>query len=286
MNFISVIIFGYLNRKDFNFKFYDKKIAKELFKIGLPLVPTFLIYWIFKSMDRIMINKMLGASELGIYSVGSKVASVSQLIYTAFAGGWSYFAFSTMRDKDQVDLNSKVFEYLGIISFLAFIVAQPFIKPVFNLFFKGDYQKGEVVFSYLFLSPLILMLFQVIANQVIVIKKSYLSTIALLLGAILNIILNFIFIKKYGIKGAALSTLLSYVLSVIIMGLICYKYKLVKIKNRFIIIAMILLSGVVINFLEIENYYIVYIVVLGLIGINYFKDIKQLKKRRIKCQNF
>ncbi|MGL5950511.1 MAG: lipopolysaccharide biosynthesis protein, partial [Cetobacterium sp.] len=134
MSVVSLTVFYTLNRKDFDFKFFDKKVARELFKIGLPLLPTFLIYWIFNSMDRIMINRMIGATELGIYSVGSKVSSVSQLIYTAFAGGWSYFAFSTMKDKDQIELNSKVFEYLGIISFVAYISAQPFIKPVFNLF--------------------------------------------------------------------------------------------------------------------------------------------------------
>ena len=183
MNLISLIFFSTLNKKEFSLKKFDKKIAKELLKIGIPLVPTFLIYWVFNSMDRVMINKMLGTGELGIYSVGAKVSSISQLIYTAFAGGWSYFAFSTMKDKEQVKINSKVFEYLGIVSFMVFIIAQPFISPVFNTFFKGEYIRGEEVFSFLFLSPLILMLFQTVGNQVIVIKKSYLSTTALLLGA-------------------------------------------------------------------------------------------------------
>ncbi|MGL6064753.1 MAG: oligosaccharide flippase family protein [Fusobacteriaceae bacterium] len=249
MALTSLVIFYFLNRKDFNLKLFDKKIAKELFKIGLPLLPTFLIYWIFNSMDRIMINRMLGPTELGIYSVGSKVASVSQLIYTAFAGGWQYFAFSTMKDEDQVELNSKVFEYLGIISFSLFIISQPFIKPVFNLLFTGEYVRGSEVFSYLFLSPLMLMLFQIIANQVIVIKKSYLSTLALTLGAVLNIALNYILIKNYGIRGAALSTLLSYILSVAIMGIICHKYKLLKIKLRFIVIVILMLIVILYNFI-------------------------------------
>lgn len=278
MNFISVIVFGYLNRKDFNFKFYDKKVAKELFKIGLPLLPTFLIYWIFKSMDRIMINKMLGASELGIYSVGSRVASISQLILSAFSGGWAYFKYSTMRDDDQVEMNSKVFEYLGIISFLAFIVAQPFIIPVFNLFFKGNYQRGAIVFSYLFLSPLILMLFQIIGSQMLVVKKTYLTTIALTSGAFSNIILNFILIKNYGIKGAALSTLLSYILSVIIMGVICYRYDLLKVNKRFLLVASILLISIILKFLNYSMYSLFYILTLLIIAIAYFNDIKQLKK--------
>ncbi|MGL5367270.1 MAG: lipopolysaccharide biosynthesis protein, partial [Cetobacterium somerae] len=219
-------------------------------------------------------------TELGIYSVGAKVASISQLVYTAFAGGWQYFAFSTMKDEDQVELNSKVFEYLGVISFSLFIIAQPFIKPVFNLFFTGEYTRGSEVFSYLFLSPLMLMLFQIIANQVIIIKKSYLSTLALSLGAILNIGLNYVLIKNYGISGAALSTLLSYIISVLFMSCICYKYNLIKLKTRFMIISLFMILAILSSyFINLNNLYTC-IFILGIIVFFYVKDIIKLIKGR------
>lgn len=282
MSLISVISFYILNKNDFSLRIFDKKIAKELLKIGLPLVPTFLIYWIFHSMDRIMINRILGSSELGIYTVGSKVSSVSQLIYSAFAGGWSYFAFSTMKDENQVETNSKVFEYLGIISIFMYILSQPFISPVFNFFLKGDYIRGKEVFAFLFLSPLILMLYQTVGNQVIVIKKSYLGTLALLLGVILNIGLNFIFIKSHGIEGAAFSTLNSYIISVIIMCLICYKYSLFTISKRFLFISGLTLIGIYLDFFL--KGYIFYRLIYGITGIFivvfYLKDLKKLLKSR------
>ena len=282
MSIISVISFYFINKNDFSLKIFDKKVAKELLKIGLPLVPTFLIYWIFNSMDRIMINRMLGASELGIYTVGSKVSSISQLIYSAFAGGWSYFAFSTMKDEKQVEINSKIFEYLGVISITVYILAQPFISPVFNLFLKGDYVRGKEVFSFLFLSPLILMLYQTVGNQVIVIKKSYLSTVALLFGAVLNIILNLLFIESYGIRGAAFSTLNSYIVSVIIMCLICYKYKLFTLSRRFLIVSTLTLIGVYSDFFfkEYIVYKLIYGIILIIIFIFYQKDLKYLLKSR------
>lgn len=277
MNSLSLIVFLILNYKDFSLKIFDKKIAKELFKIGIPLVPTFLIYWIFNSMDRIMINKMIGSAELGIYSVGSKVSSVSQLIYSAFAGGWCYFSFSTMKEDKQVKLISNTFEYLGIVSFIAFIISKPFILPVFNLFFSGDYIRGQEVFSYLFLSPLILMLFQTIGSQVIIIKKSYLSTLVLSIGAVFNIVLNFIFIQSYGIRGAAFSTLISYIISVFFIGYICLKKDLLVIKKRFYIISLLLFINILINFF-FENllyiYSFIYILVLILIVKFYFEDLK------------
>ena len=281
MSIISVISFYFINKNDFSLKIFDKKVAKELLKIGLPLVPTFLIYWIFNSMDRIMINRILGASELGIYTVGSKVASISQLIYSAFAGGWGYFAFSTMKDEKQVETNSKIFEYLGVISITVYILAQPFISPVFNLFLKGGYIRGKEVFSFLFLSPLILMLYQTVGNQVIVIKKSYLSTLALLFGAVLNIILNLLFIESYGIRGAAFSTLNSYIVSVIIMCLICYKSKLFIASKKFLLISFFILSGIYFDFFfnEYVYYKLIYGSTLLIIIKIYLKDLKKLLNR-------
>lgn len=279
MNLISLVIFFILNYKDFSLKIFNKKVASELFKIGIPLVPVFLIYWIFHSMDRIMINKMIGSGELGIYSVGSKVSSVSQLIYSAFAGGWSYFSFSTMRDEKQVRLISNTFEYLGIISFVAFIISKPFISPVFNFFFVGDYIKGQEVFSYLFLSPLILMLFQTIGSQVLIIKKSYLSTLILFIGAIINITLNYYLIKYFGIKGAAFSTLMSYVVSTFLMGYICLKKELLIVNKRFYIISLLLFINILINFFFQNLIYVygtIYILSLVLIIKFYYKDLNLL----------
>lgn len=279
VNLIYLVVFFLLNHKDFSLKIFNKKVAKELFKIGLPLVPTFLIYWVFNSMDRVMINKMMGSGELGIYSVGSKVSSVSQLIYSAFAGGWCYFSFSTMKDDKQVKLISNTFEYLGVVSFVAFIVSKPFISPVFNFFFIGDYTRGQEVFSYLFLSPLILMLFQTIASQVVIIKRSYLSTLALSVGAVINIILNCYLIKHFGIKGAAFSTLMSYVVSTFLLGYVCLKKELLIINKRFYIISFILFINIVINFIFqdlLHIYGFVYILILALIIKFYYKDLKLL----------
>lgn len=280
MSLTSLIVFYILNRKDFVFNMFDKKIMKELFKIGLPLLPTFLIYWVYNSMDRIMINRMLGSTELGIYSVGAKVASVSQLLYTAFAGGWQYFAFSTMKDDDQVELNSKVFEYLGVISFTLFIVAQPFIKPVFIIFFTGEYIKGNEVFAYLFLSPLILMLFQVIGNQMLIIKKGYLITITMLFGAGLNIILNYFLIRTIGIKGAAFSTLISYVITYLLMMVLCLKNKLLILKKRFlfqIILNILFIIILLDENLKKESIFLSIFIIVIVIK-DYHKDIKVRRK--------
>jgi O-antigen/teichoic acid export membrane protein len=277
--FISIImvLFFWIQNKQFFLKGkFDKKVAKELFKIGLPLVPTFVIYWVYNSTDRIMITNFLGTSELGIYAIGARIAHISQLIYMAFAGGWQYFAFSTMKDEDQVDLTSRVFEYLGIISFVFFLLILPFNQLIFNLLFEGDYTKGSIVFPYLFLSPLLLMLFQTAGSQFLVVKKSYLSTISLTIGAVVNVILNVSLIPKIGIVGASISTLIGYVISVFIVITITKKMKLLILKIRFIISSLLVLISIIVMEFELYNLYILNSIFLIIILSMYVNELKIL----------
>ena len=277
---VALLVFFWFQNKNFFLDGkYDKTIAKELFKIGLPLVPTFLIYWIYNSTDRIMITNMLGTSQLGIYSIGARLAHVSQLIYSAFAGGWQYFAFSTMRDEDQVDLVSRVFEYLGIISFVAFLAIVPFNNLIFSLLFKGDYVKGSTVFPYLFLSPLLLMLFQTAGNQFLVIKKSYLSTISLAIGAGINVLLNYLLIPRLGIVGASIATLIGYMISVVMVAIINQKMGLLKVKFRFILSALLVILDFVVLQLRLSNLYFVNVALILLIVLLYRRDAVEVLKR-------
>lgn len=226
--------FGFMNRKWFRPGLFEWKLLKQLLVIAIPLIPNFLIYWIFNSCDKIMITNMIGLGAAGIYSVGSKLGHASQLIYTAFAGGWQYFAFSTMKEDDQVRSNSMVFEYLGIMSFIATAFICAWSHGIFRVLFKADYLSGYIVAPYLFLAPLLQMLFQVAANQFLVVKKTWPNMFILSTGALLNIIINYYLIPVLGIEGASLATLMGYVVSVIICVAVLCKMKLMVVSKRFV----------------------------------------------------
>lgn len=229
------VAFGIMNRRWINLKRFDPKLLKQLLAIAIPLFPNFVIYWIFNSCDKVMITNLIGVGAVGIYSVGSKLGQCSQLIYEAFAGGWQYFAFSTMKEDNQVKSNSMIFEYLGIISFVAtsFICAWSYL--IFKLLFTEEYLSGYIVAPYLFLAPLLQMLFQVAANQFLVIKKTWPNMLILSAGAVLNIVINYYLIPIIGIEGAAIATLVGYIISVFICVIVLCKMQLMVISKRFIV---------------------------------------------------
>lgn len=229
------ISFLVMNRSWFSIKKFDRKLLKPLLSIAIPLMPNFLIYWLFNSCDKVMITNLIGVGAAGIYSVGSKLGQCSQLIYTAFSGGWQYFAFSTMKEKNQVESNSHIFEYLGIISFVATGIICAISNSIFRLLFSEQYWDGYIIAPYLFMAPLLQMLFQVASNQFIIIKKTWPNMLILLGGAIINIIINYFLIPIIGIEGAAIATLLGYVIADVICVIVLSKMQLMKLSNRFLI---------------------------------------------------
>ena len=232
------LMFGILNYRWFNPKRFNFTLLKKLLFIAVPLFPNFLVYWIFNSSDRVMITNMIGIGAAGLYSVGSKLGNCSQLIYTAFAGGWQYFAFSTMKEDNQVKSNSLIFEYLGIVSFIAtsFVCALSF--PIFRILFSEQYISAYIIAPYLFLAPLLQMLFQIAANQFLVVKKTWPNMFILSIGAVLNVVMNLFLIPILGIEGASLSTLVGYIVSDIVCVMVLCKMRLMIISKKFIVAAL------------------------------------------------
>lgn len=230
----ELFVYAILNREWFDLRKFESEYLKPLLYIAVPLLPNFLIYWVFNSCDKVMITNMLGMTATGVYSVGSKLGHASQLIYIAFAGGWQYFAFSTMKEGNQVKTNSMVFEYLGVISFAVCICVCVGSRFLFQMLFTGDYAGGYIVAPYLFLAPLLQMLFQIAGNQFLVIKKTWPNMLILSLGAMGNIILNLWLIPILGIEGAAIATVTGYAVSDLVCVIVLRYMKLISISRRFL----------------------------------------------------
>ena len=282
--------FGMMNRNWFRPRLFDKKILAQLLVIAIPLLPNFLIYWVFNSCDKVMITNMIGIGEAGIYSVGAKLGLASQLIYIAFAGGWQFFAFSTMKDKNQVETNSRIFEYLGVISFIAtsFICAWSF--AIFKILFTQDYLSGYVVAPYLFLAPLMQMLFQVAANQFLVVKKTWPNMFVLSVGAVLNIVFNYFLIPVLGIEGASIATLMGYVVSDIVCVIVLWRMNLMIVSERFIKSSLIMVGFMIAWRLLFSDLFIIgtvaAVMLTAVMSLLYCDEVKKItnmiKNKKVK----
>ena len=229
------IMYCFINRSWIRLGGFSGEKSKALLKIGAPLMPCFLIYWVFNSCDKLMILHFIGAGANGIYAVGEKIGHLSQLIYQAFSSGWQYFAYTTMQDEDQVDMISHILEYLSIVSSVASIMMMVFSDHIFTILFTGDYRLGTIVAPFLFSAPLVLMLYQTVASQFMIMNKSWACALVLCAGAIINVVCNYFLIPILGIEGAAIATFFGYVVTLAVTLFALVKLKQIKIfKNTWL----------------------------------------------------
>lgn len=242
VSFIFIaVVFGMLNYKWFHIKHVKRERIKLLLGVAMPVVPITFIYWIFNSCDKLMITNMLSMEAAGVYSIGAKFGAISQLIYTAFSGGWQYFAYSTMKDEDQISVNAGIFEFLGMISFVSTIFLCIVIYSVFSILFEEDYISGYIVAPYLFLAPLLQMLFQILCSQFTIHGKTWLNMVFLMISASFNIIANYYLIPVMGIEGAALSTLIGYFFAVLISIYVSCKMDYFRMSKKFLLCIVVLI---------------------------------------------
>lgn len=285
---IVEILFFILNRNWFSLKKFDFKLLRQLLILALPLFPNMIVYWLFNFSDKIMISNLMGPAFVGIYGAGAKVAHISQIFFTAFSTGWQYVAYSTMYAKDQVKSNSKIFSVTATFSFILSIIATSLSYFVFNLLFVGDYTNGYIVMPYLFMSPLLQILYQICCSQLVIAKEAKPNFYITLSGALLNIVLNFILIPIIGIEGAAIATFVGYVAIVFLILAILLKKRLIILDRRLIINLLIfILYFVIWRFLLKDSAFSVLaasvaIVVLLIVNKNLFSSLPSIVNRLLK----
>ena len=90
------------------------------------------------------------------------------------------------------------------------------------------------------------MLFQIAANQFIVVRKTWPNLLILSTGAIINVVINVFLIPVFGIEGAAIATLLGYVISDIICVFVLCKMKLMIISTKFVVASILMLCFILV----------------------------------------
>jgi O-antigen/teichoic acid export membrane protein len=206
-------------------------------------------------------------TEVGIYSVGAKIASVASLVYIAFNTGWSYFSYETMNDKDQVQLISNIFRFFVVVMFITIFLSNIFVLPIFKLIFVGDYVLGAYVAPLLLSAPFVQVLIQILATQFLIQKNSKIYSIAQLIGVLVNIGLNIPLIIYFGAIGAAFATALSYLVPLSILLIVTIRQNKISIKKIEMYLFTFLMTWFYFSVLLINFDYFLQSVLMNFLGI-------------------
>jgi O-antigen/teichoic acid export membrane protein len=111
---VYLVLLGY-RREQLGLEF-DRPLLRAMNRFGLPLVPTALFLWTTNFSDRFFLVKLTDAAEVGLYSVGVRIASAMVLLLTAFRLAWPAFAYSIESDEEAKRTYAFVLTYLTLIA--------------------------------------------------------------------------------------------------------------------------------------------------------------------------
>lgn len=191
-------------------KCFDLKAWKYAIKICLPLVAHTFSQQILHQFDRIMIDRMSGKSEVGIYGFMQTVANIFHIIVLSVDNAWSVWMYDQLNEKKYNEIKEKSYMYIILMNiiYVGFVTLCP---DVIKILGTEDYHEGRFMIVPLALSIYFIFLYSLPVHIEYYYKKTSFIAIGTSIAAVLNILLNFIFIKLFGFEAAAWTTLASYI---------------------------------------------------------------------------
>jgi len=207
---ISVPLGLWLIRKDLTWGF-DRKVAKEVIRFGYPFVFAGLAYWFFGSVDRWMLATMADNTQVGLFSIAFKFASLLVFINFAFGQAWSPFAFKIYADHPDY---RTVFSHTLFFLFLGLSVIGSgftlFVRELLLLLTPEPYWPAATVMGFITMGMVLQGTTQITALGISLERKTYLISYVAWITAGINFILNWLLIPRYGALGSGIAIFLSY----------------------------------------------------------------------------
>lgn len=269
--------------------FFNKEYWVYALKFNIPLLPHYLSQILLNQSDRIMINDLVGSTEAGIYSVAYSLSTVLLIVNTSILNTLNPWLYKRIEEKKYRDIESTSYAVLlmvAVLNLLLIILAPEAVA----IMAPSEYQRAIWVIPPITASVFFIFMYSLFAAFEFYFERTQLVMVASVLGALINLLLNYIFIPIYGFIAAGYTTLICYIIYVILhysfMRLVnkthMDNYKVYDSKIIFSIsIGFLILTGL---FTIVYSYpvlrYSLLIIIVTLIYINKDKLIGTVKKIR------
>lgn len=219
-NLLSFIYTYYvLNRHIVKPKYeLDWEFCKKITLFSLPFAVTGILYTIYYSIDLVMLTKLVGNYANGIYNATYKLISVLTLFYSVYTA----VIFPVMSKFFKNDKKLLIISYEKSIKYLMLAIIPIatgtvlYSLDIIQLIYGHQYDQAASVLSILIWTVCLLFISGASNTLLNASHKETTVTKIYAIAAIFNIILNFIMIPYLSYNGAAITTVLSEVLIVVL----------------------------------------------------------------------
>lgn len=227
----------------------DKEFCKMITLSAIPFAATAILTSIYYSIDMVMLTNMVGNYATGIYNATYKLIGVLTLFY----GIYSAVIFPVMSKFFKNDesmlliLYEKSIKYLMLAIIPIAIATMYYSTDIINLIYGHQYDASSSVLSILIWTVCLIFISGAGNTLLNASYKEVTVTKIYAIAALFNVILNIILIPYLSYDGAAITTVLSDVLIVVIQSYVIYKLGHRPNKKLYYDLVKIILGSIILG---------------------------------------
>jgi PST family polysaccharide transporter len=194
--------------------------AAELLRTSWPLVLSGVAITVYMRIDQIMLGEMIDDAEVGIYSAAVRISELWYFIPVAIVSSVAP-AIASAKKTDEDQYQRRVQQLLYTMALLGYVVALPvslIAGPLVQLLYGQEYARAGAALAVHIWAGVFVNLGGAHGLWHINEGRTGFFSVSTALGAVLNVVLNLILIPQLGAAGAAIATLVSYGVTVAVLG--------------------------------------------------------------------
>ena len=203
---------------------YNKKYIKHALMFGIPLIPHALSGSIISMTDRFFITNMVGLAATGVYTVGYQVGSIINLLAISFNNAYVPWLYERLKKwifhkgKD-----SKIHLCLFYSNRIVCNCIGNGCSFLLSFFLGKSFNESSIYVIWVALGYAFNGMYLMVVNYIFYAQKNSLLAMVTFATAIINVILNYFFIKAFGPIGAAQATTVVFAIKFIMVWILSAK---------------------------------------------------------------
>lgn len=238
--------------------FYKKEYWKYVFLFSAPLLVHYLASVILGQADRIMISRFVNDSATAYYSVAASIATILTILTSSANQAVVPWLYENIKNNSVIKTTKSIYILFALVS-LALCIIMLLGPELISIVATQDYKNAKWAIPPIMASMFFTFIYEVFANFEFYFKKNQYIVFASIIAAVVNIVLNFIFIPLYGYIAAAYTTLICYILfgmfHYICSARICMKEQIKwPFKSLYLVFISLMLLFLMAGILYLYNY--------------------------------
>lgn len=212
-------------------KIINIRYWKYALLFNIPLLPHYLSNFILSQSDRVMISKIVGNREAAFYSIAYTISTMMNLIITAINNSLVPYIYKAIDKNNIYEINKATAPLILLVAFLS-VITMMFAPEIIIVFAGPKYIDAIYIIPPVAASVFFIFLYSLFSTIEYYYQKTRNISIATLICALLNIILNLLFIKLFGYYAAGYTTLICYIVLAILHYIFYKKIAVQKFRKN------------------------------------------------------